>query len=318
MSLQIATSKELYDLPSNQLYPSDPKQYNAADDSFTYIAEPLATSGVVRFITHATQSLAVVPASGVAINDDIKHLLASRYKAAQRKEVVRDTTRTVELSYKMEDPEKARREAERAEKEQTKFNKKLQLEKEKAEDVDGLGRSRGGTRYNKSSQSGGRLTVDALEDDERERPRRKNNFSNKGSRRRQDVEDRAVSKRIREEEYDLDDGFLIDDPSDSEEESGASSEDEEEEFESKKRKKSSKKSKSSRRREEEEVDDEDEEEEAEFTDDDEVAPKKATPVKAREASVASEPDDDDEEGLPSAAPDRKRRKVVADDSDEEE
>jgi len=286
------------------LFPKKGKSYNAEEDSFLYIAEPLATSGVVRFVSHASQALSVIPSRNDVVDDNIKHLLASRYKAAQRKEHALDSSRTVELSYKMEDPEKARREAEKLEKEMEKLHKKRQQAQEK-DDMDGLGRS----RTSRNHFNRGRMNPETLEDDE-PAPRKKSNYTNRNSRGRGDADDRTSGRYNKEDEYDENDSFVSSDPDS----------DEEPEFESsKKRKKGGESSKKSKRREESE-EDEEEEEEAEFTDkeDDDVLPAKSAPSLPEPAEISdADGDADDDEDMPAVA--TKRRKIAAViDSDEDE
>ncbi|EPS36260.1 hypothetical protein H072_10316 [Dactylellina haptotyla CBS 200.50] len=298
-SLQIGSSKEgLYDLPKNPLVPGKDREYNPAHDSFTFLAEPLANSRLVRFFTHATQTMGVVPASDDLITDDIKQMVAARYKATQKRRPD-DGMKQMELSYKIEDPEKARREAELLEKELERFRKKEEAQKNK-EAENGV--------YKRRSRRdpGGGLNVDDLEEERYERKR-----SGGGGGR---------SKKDREDDYDEDDGFVEADPDSDEEEEIIDDSESEEEYESSRRREKKKKDKKKSRRREREEEDEDEEPEAEFTDgegDNEPRERAKSPSKPKARSASEADEDDDDEGDHSKAPERKRRKVVIDDSEEE-
>ncbi|KAJ6257275.1 hypothetical protein Dda_8164 [Drechslerella dactyloides] len=299
-SLQIGSSKEgLYDLPTNMLVPPDDVEYNPAHDSFTFLAEPLANSRLVRFFTHATQGMGVVPASDSIITDDIKQMVAARYKATQKRRG-EETPKQMELLYKIEDPERARREAEAAEKEIEKSRKKIEAQRNK--EVESAGANGYRRRYRRDQA----LTLDELEEGGRERSRA-GGGGYKG-------------KKVHEDEYDEDDGFVEADPASDEEEEEIDDSDEEEEYESSRRREKKKKHKSKSKRREEE--DDDDEPLAEFTDgedeDDEPRERAKSPSKpkARSASEAGD-DDDEEEGELSRAPERKRRRLVMEDSEEE-
>ncbi|KAF3940491.1 hypothetical protein ABW19_dt0206365 [Dactylella cylindrospora] len=297
-SLEIGSAQNsLYDLPTNPLIPPQDAPYNPALDSFTFLAEPLANSRLVRFFTHATQSMAVVPASDNIITDDIKQMVAARYKATQKR-TGDQGVKKVELSYKIEDPEKARREAEAAEREAEKFRKKLEAQKQKEQTANGLKRN---AFRRDHGLSGG-----DLEDGVSSRYER----SGGGS----------YYRNRKEDDYDEDDGFVEADPdSDEEEEIIDDDSEEEEEYESSRRreKKKNKKEKSKKRREEP---DEDDEPEAEFTDggsSEEEPTRPKSPSKPKARSVSEVDEDEDADGEVSKARERKRRRLVMDDSDEE-
>ncbi|KAK6358972.1 hypothetical protein TWF696_000144 [Orbilia brochopaga] len=299
-SLQIGSSKEgLYDLPTNYLIPPDPAEYDPARDSFTFLAEPLANSRLVRFFTHATQGMGVVPASDSIITDDIKQMVAARYKATQKRRG-EETPKQMELLYKIEDPERARREAEAAEKEIEKSRKKIEAQRNKEAE------SAGANGYRRRYRRDQALTLDELEEGGRERSRG-GGGGYKG-------------KKVHEDEYDEDDGFVEADPLSDEEEEEIDDSEEEEEYESSRRKEKKKKHKSKSKRRDEE--DEDDEPLAEFTDgeDEDSEPreraKSPSKPKARSASEAGD-DDEEEEGELSRAPERKRRRLVMDDSEED-
>ncbi|KAK6530226.1 hypothetical protein TWF694_003590 [Orbilia ellipsospora] len=296
-SLQIGSSKEgLYDLPTNPLVSSKDKEYNPAHDSFTFLAEPLANSRLVRFFSHASQSMGVVPAVDNVITDDIKQMVAARYKATQKRRVD-DGMKQMELSYKIEDPEKARREAEALEREAERFRKKAEaaLRNKEAEGANGY------TRRSRKAFGGG-LNAGDLEEERYDRKGRG------GS---------GYGKKYQEDEYDDGDDFIEPDPPSDEEEDIIDDSEEEEEYESSRRKeKKKKKDRKKEKRRARDEEEEDSEPEAEFTDDEEEPRERAKSPgkKARSASVA---DEDEDEGEHMKAPDRKRRKVVMEDSEEE-
>ncbi|KAF3931904.1 hypothetical protein ABW20_dc0100309 [Dactylellina cionopaga] len=307
-SLQIGSSKEgLYDLPTIPLTPPKDREYNPSHDSFTFLAEPLANSRLVRFFAHATQSMGVVTASDSIITDDIKQMVAARYKATQKRRPD-DGLKQMELSYKIEDPEKARREAEAAEKDAEKFRKKIEAQKNKDAENGAIVFRRRNKR-----EPGGGLVGDDLEEDR--------GYEKKGKGRGGGGYGRAS----KEDEYEADD-FMVDDPESGEEEDDLiddSEEEEQEYYESSRRKKDKKKKgkkKEKRRARDEDEDDDDEEPEAEFTDSEEEVEKPRERAKSPskpKARSASDADEDDEDGELSRAPERKRRRVVMDDSEEE-
>ncbi|KAK6337451.1 hypothetical protein TWF730_002850 [Orbilia blumenaviensis] len=300
-SLQIGSSREgLYDLPTNPLIPPQDREYNPAHDSFTFLAEPLANSRLVRFFAHATQTMGVVSASNNLITDDIKQMVAARYQASQKRRTD-DGMKQVELSYKIEDPEKARRDAEALEREVERNRKRIEARKIKEAEA-GVGGPR------KPRRGPGGLGMDDLEEEDDD------------GRSYQKKKSGGYSRRDKDDYYDDDDdGFIEQDPDTDEEEEVSESEEEEEYQSSRKKdkKKGKKKKKDKRRHREEEEDDEDEEPEAEFTDDeDEPQRAKSPKTKARPASEAG--DDEDGDGELSRAPERKKRRIIMDDSDDDE
>ncbi|KAK6530837.1 hypothetical protein TWF281_007674 [Arthrobotrys megalospora] len=304
-SLQIGSSKEgLYDLPTNPLIPPKDREYNPAHDSFTFLAEPLANSRLVRFFAHATQTMGVVSASNNLITDDIKQMVAARYQASQKRRTD-DGMKQVELSYKIEDPEKARRDAEALEREVERNRRRIEARKIKEAEA-GIG-------PRKTKRGAGGMGMDDLEEEEGRSYEKK-----KGS--------GGYSRRDRDDYYDDedDDGFIERDESDEEEEEVSDSEEEEEYRSSRKKdKKKGKKSKKEKRRHrEEEEDDEDEEPEATFTgdeeDEDDEPQRAKSPSKPKARSASEAGDDEDADGEISRAPERKKRRIIVDDSDEDE
>ncbi|KAK6355854.1 hypothetical protein TWF718_000235 [Orbilia javanica] len=302
-SLQIGSSKEgLYDLPTTPLIPPPDKEYNPTHDSFTFLAEPLANSRLVRFFAHATQTMGVTSASNNLITDDIKQMVAARYQASQKRRTD-DGMKQVELSYKIEDPEKARRDAEALEREVERNRKRMEARKIKEAEA-GVGGPR------KVRRGPGGMGMDDLEEDEEGG----GSYSKKKS--------GGYSKRDKDDYYDDDDddGFIERDPDSDEEEEEVSESEEEEEYRSSRKKDKKKgKKKKEKRRQRDEDEDEDEEPEAEFTDEEDEEPQRAkSPGKPNARSASEVGDDEDEDGELSRAPDRKKRKVIIDDSDDDE
>lgn len=136
MSLQIASSPNLYDLPRKDLTtpPTDTSKYSAAQNSHIYLLDPHETAGTLRVVGHATQSLNVVSASvNLASDHAIQRLhseLASAIPSAAR-------STPLEIS-ELKDPEAERKEAEKIAKERERANKKLEAQRRRARERDPL------------------------------------------------------------------------------------------------------------------------------------------------------------------------------------
>lgn len=198
MSLQIASSPNLYDLPQKDLTtdPTKPEKYIANQDSHQYLIDPHESAGTLRVMAHATRSLNVVSASvNLASDHAIQRLhseLASAIPNAARKT-------PLEMS-ELKDPEAERKEAERIAKEREKANKKLEAQRRRARERDPL-ESQARRSYN-------RVT---------------------GTRSKRDSPPITNSRGRKEDEYDLEDGFI--EGSDEEAEEGSDEEESEEEVE---------------------------------------------------------------------------------------
>jgi RNA polymerase-associated protein LEO1 len=124
--------------------------YNPTQDSFTYLAEPVESAFVVRTTRKLTASLVVRQPSGIA--DTLESLqaeaaaIAARFKASEH----RATTKIEDIR---ENPEEAKKEALRQEREGERRRRKEEREREKTR----LGRAGGAARL------GGGLTLDGLE-----------------------------------------------------------------------------------------------------------------------------------------------------------
>ncbi|RPB23999.1 hypothetical protein L211DRAFT_868148 [Terfezia boudieri ATCC MYA-4762] len=323
LSLQIGSSPELYDLPSKPLAPP-PKStdYDPTQDSHTYLVTPHEGANMLRFIAHATQSLSVM-AAGEDVSDEAMARLHEQLAAAvQAKGGMR--VKNMEIQ-NMEDPEKLKREAEKAEKERMRAQKRQEAQRRKHDTLPergGLSGSRGS-----AGTAGSRLTAADLE--ERRRERRGGRSSPSGRR-----------GATREDDYDRGDGFLADedqeddfivDDEDGDEEMDQDNEDDEEETERRQRaklKKAKEKAavagspkKASSKPKKIEVDEEEEEEEAEFTEESEderrEKRKKGSPGRDGKGEAGNEDEDKEEEEVRAGGGGRKRRRFVVDDDEEE-
>ncbi|KAF8253380.1 hypothetical protein K440DRAFT_625439 [Wilcoxina mikolae CBS 423.85] len=197
MSLQIASSPNLYDLPRKDLTtsPENLSKYVAAQNSHMYLLDPHETAGTLRVVGHATQSLNVVSASvNLASDHAIQRLhseLASAIPSAAR-------STPLEIS-ELKDPEAERKEAEKIAKERERANKKLEAQRRRARERDPL-----------------------------EAAARRSYAKVTGTRSKRDSPPISMGRgRGREDEYDLEDEF-IEEGSDEDADGGVSDEEEEE------------------------------------------------------------------------------------------
>ncbi|KAL7276317.1 Paf1 complex component [Rhizina undulata] len=263
LSLQIASSTNLYDLPSKSLAPSHkkPAEYEPSQDSHTYLLTPHESAGMLRVLGHATQALGVLPAVTSLQNDDAITKLSEELSAAIASRAGRrGTGKNIEIS-DMKDPEAQRREAERLDRERQRQAKKIENQKKKSRDTPGVRDESGAAR-----------------------PR----YNPRSSHTRSKRESPPLTKgpgRTREDEYDLDDGFV--EGTDEEEELEES--DEEEDSDEDRRRK---KAKGKKRKEKEVPVEEDEEEEAAFTD--EERPAKLNAGRGKRRRVVDDEDEEEE------------------------
>ena len=232
LSLQIGSSPELYDLPSKPLAPP-PKStdYDPTQDSHTYLVTPHEGANMLRFIGHATQSLSVM-AAGEEVSDEAMARLHEQLAAAvQAKGGMR--VKNMEIQ-NMEDPEKLKREAEKAEKERMRAQKRLEAQRRKHDilpERGGLSGSRGSAGTG-GSGVGGRLTAADLEERRRERRGGRGSPSGRRGATREDDYDRGDGFLADEDEEE--DDFIVDDE-DGDEEMDQDNEDDEEETERRQR-----------------------------------------------------------------------------------
>jgi RNA polymerase-associated protein LEO1 len=197
LSLQIASASTLYDLPRKDLTtdPTKPEKYSPAQDSHTFILEPHESARTLRVVGHATQSLNVVSASVNLANDHAIQRLHSELASA----IPTHARKTpIELN-ELKDPEAERKEAERLAREKERANRKLEAQRRRAKERDPLETA--------AKRSYAKVT---------------------GTRSKRDSPPITRGGRVREDEYDLEDGFIEES---GEEEVEVSEEEEEEEEE---------------------------------------------------------------------------------------
>ena len=175
MSLQIASSPGLYDLPRKDLTsdPAAPDGYQPSHNSHTYLLDPHETAGTLRVVGQATQALNVVSASVNLASDHAIQRLHSELASTLPRSA------PIEIS-ELKDPEAERKEAERIAKERERANKKLEAQRRRARERDPL-----------------------------EAAARRSYAKVTGTRSKRDSPPILTGRgRGREDEYDLDDGFI--------------------------------------------------------------------------------------------------------------
>ena len=228
MTLQIANKPSLqYELIQKTLAPSNRKtstsalsgrgngpitqeEYNPQLDTYTYLTAPYESAQVLRLTNHVTKSLSVLPSSAVQDNA-LRKLQKSLAAATQKKRI--DPLTGVGMIYTNEDPEEAKKNAEIAEKERLKQQRKLQNIAQR--ELDRANRFLGKSGL---SRNGGGLSVGALEsggdDDRGSAAGRKRPMAPRKPilrARYSDDEDNGPAARAREDEYDKTDDFVDDD-----------------------------------------------------------------------------------------------------------
>lgn len=283
---------------------------------------------MLRFIGHATQSLAVMPA-GEDVSDEAMARLHEQLAAAvNAKGGVR--VKSMELQT-MEDPEKLKREAERIEKERIRAQKRLEAQRRKHDILP----DRGGLSRSSGAGSAGRLSAADVEERKRDRRAGGHGVS-------------PITRRgaTREDEYDRADGFVADEDDDGDgfivdDEDGDDHMDDEDDEEADRRARAKLKKAKDKvaggvpkkapppPSKEAELDDDEEEEEAEFTEESEgerrEKRKMPSPGKGdrHRDELADEDDDDGDDfrapsgGAAGGAAARKRRRYVVGDDEED-
>lgn len=208
-SLTLAIGSEHYEIKKKLLAPSSDKAYNELHDGHNYAAAAELGSNILMTVGHLTEQLIVNP--NKAVGDDALSILAERMAKASKAAIDGDNIiRTVR------DPELQKKEAELAEKERTKAQRRRENAALKIDG--GLGRSgRGG------------LSIGDLEGTRGFGTGRKRGVpgASKPKRRRPeyDSDDDLPQGVGRREDYDMDDGFLV---GSDEEEMDSQAEDDEE------------------------------------------------------------------------------------------
>jgi len=243
--------------------------------SYTYLTMPQPTVSLLRVTQRITAGLAILPSESTT-DEALEKLQNSLAASVQRKGKASNGNGSIEIVKMVEDPELARKQAEVAEKEKMRAQKRREAAETRNRDGRGAGRARG---Y--GGGGGGGLSTSLLEDDEMGAPRprakpkaRKSAYNDEYS------SDEDLGRRrgnFANDDYEVDD-FVA--GSDEEEEVGEESEEDVDEGIREEPKKEGKRSKR-----EEEEDDED----ADGVDEDAVAAPKA---KRRRAVVDEDEDDD--------------------------
>ncbi|KAL4930064.1 Paf1-complex subunit LEO1 [Aspergillus undulatus] len=206
MTLQLASApKEQYRISTKPLAPLDKSgDYDTKLDSHVYLGAASETSGVFRLTSHLTHGLTVYPTT-VETDDAVQRLQESLAAATRgTKKTVDGSAPVIEVK---EDPELAKRQAELAEREKLKAARRREQLADRELDR--------GRKFGMSHRTGGAgLTVGGLEDDDgllatRPRAKKPRRPNRRGEIYTDDEEDYDRRGRTKEDEYDEDDGFLV-------------------------------------------------------------------------------------------------------------
>ncbi|KFY25085.1 hypothetical protein V491_01903 [Pseudogymnoascus sp. VKM F-3775] len=215
-SVTISIGDVTYELTSKPLAPTDSKTYNDVLDSHTYLATPYIASQVMQVVGHVTNQYTV------ALNDNLQDTAIMKLRAAMEKSGRhndhKDGTALISVT---QDPDLQKRQAEQAERERLKSQKRREAANARADQQ--VGRVRGAV--------GSGLSLDDLEGRARGISKKKRPAPKGGrkSRRADYDSDDDLPRGGRDDEYDLEDDFLA--PSDEEQEPETGDESEEEEYE---------------------------------------------------------------------------------------
>ncbi|KAG0649677.1 RNA polymerase-associated LEO1 [Hyphodiscus hymeniophilus] len=284
-SSTIAVGNQHFVLQTKPLAPSkDSKTYQEVQDSHSYIASPSIASQLLVMVGHLTNQHTVRPNKD--IEDDALEKLQRGLAAAARGSSKRDVKDGPALIMNTQDPELQKKQAELAEKDRLRAQRRRETAAEKA--------SLGVTRR----PGMGGLNVDDLEGRGGRRPTgsgRKPSGPKRARRRPEyDSDDDLPRGRTREDEYDKEDDFLAD--SDEELEVGDDDEDDDEMVDDESEKEQPKAKKQKTQSKPEELSDADADAEADLEDDEAPAP-----------GTSSEP---------TGGRGRKGRNIIEDDDDE--
>lgn len=282
-SVTVQIGDQHYELQHKPLaQPRDAKTYQDVLDSHQYLASPHMQSELLMLIGHMSKELSFRP-SGIQQDDALERLQNNLAAAARGRN--KDNKDGIAVITNNQDPELQKKEAEMAEKERMKAQRRREAAAARTDQATGrIGRS----------VMGGGLSIGDLEDGGGRRapasgrkPRPRAPASKRARHNYDSDEDDMPRGRNREDEYDLDDGFL------------AGSDEEIEE------------------------DDEDEEEEEEILEDEEPRHKKRKASRADSVSDADADAELDDGALGEAAEDAtvargKRRNIIEDDEDDDE
>lgn len=211
-SVTISVGGEQFEIAKKSLAPGPGQAYDELKDGHNYAAAAELGSNLLMTVGHITEQFNVKPNIKKGVNDDALSVLAQRMAQASR--AVKDEDMIIKTT---QDPELQKRQAEAAEKERMKAQRRRE---NAAAKMDGLGRYGGGGR--------GGLSIGDLEGGRRgagsTRPRAS---GTKPKRRRPeyDSDDDLPSGMRRQDNYDMEDDFLV--GSDEEEEEVGSDDEEE-------------------------------------------------------------------------------------------
>ena len=267
-SVTLGIGDEQYEIQNKLLAPAPGKPYKEVQDAHYYAAAAHLTTNSLLIVGHFSEQYTVRP------NEQIQDFALQRLK---QKLASQKPQRGSEMIYvTKEDPELQKKQAEMAEKERMRAQRRRENASARMDGVGG--------RY----KSGGALSIGDLEGGRRAGGSRKRGVGGPRKHRRPeyDSDDDLPSGARRPDNYDLDDGFLVD----SDEES------------------------------EEAGDDDDEEEILDDDDEDEPAPRakrqKTADSDDRDADGEADLDDDGDAPTQAEVSSRRRRRVIDDDDEE--
>lgn len=296
-SVTIQIGDQHYELQSKPLAPPmDAKPYQDHLDSHTYLAYPHEEAQMLQTIGHMNNQFTVRPNKDVQ-DDALERLQSSLAAAARRGKAGGEGIGMIETKM---DPELQKKQAELAEKERIKAQKRMESLAAKSEQRSGRVLGRG---------MGGGLSIDDLEGGRRALgSTRKRPVAAQGPRARRrraeydsDDDDLPRGARNKEDEYDLEDDFLATSDEEGEEAEGDGDEDEEEE---------------------EDIDDGSEPDERRAKKSKKESQRSHMPRDDADADAEGDVDNDVDDGAAPAAEVTaargKRRNVIEDDDDEDE
>ncbi|KAI9828609.1 MAG: hypothetical protein M1826_005991 [Phylliscum demangeonii] len=232
MTLQMANNPESqFELQPKPLVPSSFKTakrtpsnptgspYDAKQDSLVYLTVPHEAAYLLRASVHITSSLNVTASADVN-EEELRQIHQQAIDAVRKEELAAKADRGIEIINIAEDPELAKKRAEIAERDRIRQQKKLQtsIAREAARVNRALARAGGG----------GGLSIGDLETDDMPTPSRARGqrvgqrvppARKKAARRHRDSdssEEEGVrpGRNTREDDYDREDGFVVDDDDD--------------------------------------------------------------------------------------------------------
>jgi RNA polymerase-associated protein LEO1 len=204
-SLSLSVGDQHFSMQKKDLAPPLDKPYNDLQDTHTYAAAAHLSSGLFLIVGHVGEEYTL--RQNKSLEDDALQRLAMRMRAAQAED---EASRIIKTTH---DPELQRKQAELAEKERMRAQRRRE---NAAARLDGAPRS---------GRAGGLLSVDDLEGGRRAGGKRRGDGGKPKRRRPEYDSDDDRPAGARQEDYDLADDFIA--PSDEEEEV---SEEEEEEL----------------------------------------------------------------------------------------